>query len=73
MGKWARKQIEDETPLGRQMSQEFLESEKRVRDRRSRNKVGADRRLRAIDLFGKIDFDPSYNYKKHRKMRRRSG
>jgi Bacterial antitoxin of type II TA system, VapB len=23
--------------------------------------------LRAINLFGKIDFDPSYDYKKHRK------
>jgi Arc/MetJ family transcription regulator len=24
------------------------------------------RQLRAIDLFGKIDFDPSYDYKKYR-------
>jgi Arc/MetJ family transcription regulator len=25
--------------------------------------------IRAIELFGKIDFDPSYDYKKRRKMR----
>jgi len=31
------------------------------------------RQIRATDLFGKIDFDPSYEYKKHRKMRGRSG
>jgi len=30
------------------------------------------RQMRAIDLFGKIDFDPSYDYKKHHKMRGRS-
>ena len=29
------------------------------------------RQMRAINLFGKIDFDPSYDYKKHRKMRGR--
>jgi Arc/MetJ family transcription regulator len=27
------------------------------------------RQIRAIDLFGKIDFDSSYDYKKHRKKR----
>ena len=30
------------------------------------------RQLRAIDLFGKIDFDPSYDHKKNRKIRGRS-
>jgi Arc/MetJ family transcription regulator len=25
--------------------------------------------IRAIELFGKLDFDPSYDYKKHRKKR----
>ena len=30
------------------------------------------RQVRAIDLFGKIDFDPSYDYKKHRATRGRS-
>lgn len=30
------------------------------------------RQVRAIDLFGQIDFDPSYQYKKHRKMGGRS-
>jgi Arc/MetJ family transcription regulator len=25
--------------------------------------------IRAIELFGKIDFDSSYDYKKHRKKR----
>jgi hypothetical protein len=27
------------------------------------------RQTRAIDLFGKIDFDPSYDYKEHCKQR----
>ena len=27
------------------------------------------RQIHAIDLFGKIDSDPSYDYKKHRKKR----
>ena len=34
------------------------------------------RQVRAINLFGKIDFDPSYDYKQHRTARercRRSG
>lgn len=31
------------------------------------------RQLRAIDLFGKIEFDLAYNYKKHRGTRVRSG
>jgi len=31
------------------------------------------RQIRAIDVFGKIDFDPSYDYKEHRKTRGRSG
>jgi hypothetical protein len=31
------------------------------------------RQLRAIDLFGKIDFDPVYDYKKQRRKRGRSG
>ncbi|MBV8054012.1 MAG: hypothetical protein JO071_02090 [Deltaproteobacteria bacterium] len=30
------------------------------------------RQMRVIGLFGKIDFDPSYDYKKHRIMRGRS-
>ena len=30
------------------------------------------RQARAIDLFGKIDFDPSYDHKKHRTARGRS-
>ncbi len=31
------------------------------------------RQVRALDLFGKIDFDPAYDYKKHRRARGRSG
>ena len=31
------------------------------------------KQLRAIDLFGKIDFDPGYDYKEHRARRGRSG
>jgi hypothetical protein len=31
-----------------------------------REYVQRRRQLRAIDLFGKIDFDPSYDYKKYR-------
>jgi Arc/MetJ family transcription regulator len=30
------------------------------------------RQRHAIELFGKIDFDPGYDYKKHRRMRGRS-
>jgi hypothetical protein len=72
MGKWARKQIEDRTPLGQQMSEKFLESEQSVRNRRYRNSSSANRQLRAIDLFGKIDFVPAYDHKENRKRRRRT-
>ena len=30
------------------------------------------RQTRVLALFGKIDFDPAYDYKKHRRMRGRS-
>ena len=71
IGKWARKHMEDQTLIGRQMSKEFLESENRVRERRSTNRLRSDRQLRAMDLFGKIDFNPFYDHKKHRKIRER--
>ncbi|MGH7814860.1 MAG: type II toxin-antitoxin system VapB family antitoxin [Candidatus Binataceae bacterium] len=31
------------------------------------------KQVRAIDLFGRFDFDPAYDYKRHRRMRGRSG
>lgn len=32
--------------------------------------VQKHRRLRILDLFGKIDYDPAYDYKKERRLKR---
>jgi Arc/MetJ family transcription regulator len=37
-----------------------------------REYIARRRQLRAIQLFGKFDFDPSYDYKKHRRARGRT-
>jgi hypothetical protein len=39
MGKWARKQMEDRTPIGVEMLEPFLEDEKGVRERRKRRRL----------------------------------